>query len=524
MQYPPLSEPQVSPYEMPNSLMKTELIKDEKAGPVEKRQPTNVGFLWAFGVAVFIWFLLCFYCMYHGDLSRIEIELSPNASTVLKDLAYNVKISCGEIYLSCTAAVAFSALLIVLFRRYAGAIVWFVVGLVLTALVLGTALSWYAYSMATADDTKTTSYTTESSFYTQETRPTSNGDAGIVAPVVFTTVAAVVSLLIFVARKHIRMVIRLFKEGGKVAESMPLILAQPFVTFVLLAVTLTLSVYFALWIITAGELKKDEDGHFYIKKDGLMMFSIFYHLFVVWWMVHFLIGCQHMVIAGATATWYFTRDKIRVENAIMKSYKFTFKYHLGSVALGSLILTAVQFIRSFIRATIRKNRNFIGYLLAWMFKYIEKFIAFLTKNAYIEIAIYGDGFFVSGKRAFRVLTNNVINVTLINSVGDFVMVLGRFLVTGLAVLIGYLLLQGKSDITQIGYPLGVIGIVSFVIVHAFMLAFEMIVDSIFICFCEDCDINDGTQRPYYMSKEMMVFINEDHDPNKTLRVGDHAAE
>ena len=32
----------------------------------------------------------------------------------------------------------------------------------------------------------------------------------------------------------------------------------------------------------------------------------------------------------------------------------------------------------------------------------------------------------------------------------------------------------------------------------------MIVDSVFICFCEDCDINDGEQKPYYMSKEMMV--------------------
>lgn len=38
-------------------------------------------------------------------------------------------------------------------------------------------------------------------------------------------------------------------------------------------------------------------------------------------------------------------------------------------------------------------------------------------------------------------------------------------------------------------------------------SFQMIVDSVFICFCEDCDINDGAQRPYYMSKEMMVRID-----------------
>lgn len=39
----------------------------------------------------------------------------------------------------------------------------------------------------------------------------------------------VTALVLYAIRKHIRMVIRLFKEGGKVAQSMPLILAQPFV-------------------------------------------------------------------------------------------------------------------------------------------------------------------------------------------------------------------------------------------------------------------------------------------------------
>lgn len=64
-------------------------------------------------------------------------------------------------------------------------------------------------------------------------------------------------------------------------------------------------------------------------------------------------------------------------------------------------------------------------------------------------AIYGDGFCVSGKRAFRVLTQNAIKVATINSVGDFVMALGRFLITGLSVLIGYLLLQVGLRVTCI---------------------------------------------------------------------------
>jgi len=34
----------------------------------------------------------------------------------------------------------------------------------------------------------------------------------------------------------------------------------------------------------------------------------------------------------------------------------------------------------------------------------------------------------------------------------------------------------------------------------------MIIDTIFICFCEDCEKNDGISRPYFMSRGLMVCI------------------
>ena len=34
----------------------------------------------------------------------------------------------------------------------------------------------------------------------------------------------------------------------------------------------------------------------------------------------------------------------------------------------------------------------------------------------------------------------------------------------------------------------------------------MAVDTIFLCFCEDSDRNDGVERPYYMSTGLMVRV------------------
>lgn len=34
----------------------------------------------------------------------------------------------------------------------------------------------------------------------------------------------------------------------------------------------------------------------------------------------------------------------------------------------------------------------------------------------------------------------------------------------------------------------------------------MTIDTIFLCFCEDCEKNDGISRPYYMSRGLMDFV------------------
>ena len=34
----------------------------------------------------------------------------------------------------------------------------------------------------------------------------------------------------------------------------------------------------------------------------------------------------------------------------------------------------------------------------------------------------------------------------------------------------------------------------------------MTIDTVFICFCEDCERNDGIMKPYFMSKGLMVSV------------------
>ena len=53
-------------------------------------------------------------------------------------------------------------------------------------------------------------------------------------------------------------------------------------------------------------------------------------------------------------------------------------------------------------------------------------------------------------------------------------------------------------------PLTIVAIVSLLIAHMFLSVYNMAIDTIFLCFCEDCEQNDGITKPYFMSKGLMV--------------------
>lgn len=55
--------------------------------------------------------------------------------------------------------------------------------------------------------------------------------------------------------------------------------------------------------------------------------------------------------------------------------------------------------------------------------------------------MYGHSFCVAGRQAFKLLVNNALRVTVINSVGDFVLLLAKVLVVASTVLIGIEMLK-----------------------------------------------------------------------------------
>lgn len=415
-----------------------------------------------------------------------------------------------EILYLCLIAFGLSLVMLFLFRFVAGFMVWFVLIAAVFTSIIGTIYLWVTY-------------------FDRSSGPLDSDIQNRVAQsykyyAIFATIATVIILLIIVAmRKRISLVVQLFHEAGKAVNTMPLILFQPLVTFCALAVVVSLWLYFSIWIESSGRINEHE-GRYYYSKDTAMKITRWYNLFGLFWFTQFCISCQHMVIAGAVATWFFTRNKNSVDSPILTSFSNLVRYHLGSVAFGSFLIALIQFIRAILKLIKKQVSGSQNEVAQFIYKAcqcclycFEKCLAYLTRNAFIEIAIYGCNFCTGGQQAFKMLATNVLRVAAINSVGDFVLFLGKVFVVGVTILIGTKWIEMKEGVQHMWVPLTLVGIFAFLVSHCFMTVYEMAIDTIFLCFCEDCEINDGISRPYFMSKGLMEFVE---NSQKVLSIGD----
>ncbi|KAF0302147.1 Choline transporter-like protein 2 [Amphibalanus amphitrite] len=254
-----------------------------------------------------------------------------------------------------------------------------------------------------------------------------------------------------------------------------------------------------------------------------------YNIFAMFWSLFFLSAMGEMVLAGAFSSWYWTFDKSKnlPPAPLSSSMGRTFRYHLGTLAFGSLIIAIIRVIRVTLEYIYKKCKSKPGSQVArailcccrccmWC---LEKFMRFINRNAYIMTATYGTNFCKSARDAFMLIMRNVLRVIAVDAVCDFLLFLGKALITiGITVASFYFLdhripIEGLDKfVPETHYswlPVVTIAVGCFFISSLFFSVYNMAVDTLFLCFLEDLERNDGSEeRPYYMSKDMMKVLGK----------------
>ncbi|KAI0213012.1 Choline transporter-like protein 2 [Lamellibrachia satsuma] len=270
--------------------------------------------------------------------------------------------------------------------------------------------------------------------------------------------------------------------------------------------------------------------------DQYTAYLQFFQLFMLFWVMNFIVALGQVTLAGAFASYYWAFNKPEDVPAfpVSSSLWRALRYHLGSIAFGSLIIAIIQIIRvilEYIDHKLNKYDNavvkFLLKCLKCCFWCLEKFMKFLNKNAYILIAVYGKNFCTSAKNAFFLILRNIVRVVVIDKVTGFLLLIGKLVVVGIVGVLAFIFFSGdaegiisvssitdymnnyKPELNFYLVPVIIIIIGTYVIASGFFSVYSMGVDTVFLCFLEDLERNDGSaEKPYYMSKDLMELLGK----------------
>jgi hypothetical protein len=183
-------------------------------------------------------------------------------------------------------------------------------------------------------------------------------------------------------------------------------------------------------IATPPPLEYDPDSG---GDDWLVTVALIYHVFGVIWVVQFVLAFVTVATASAVCKGYRSMDEdgdgdVDVSKcAACIGIWETLRYHSGSVALGSLVLTVVkpvqlpfEFVLARMRVTkedaqrsvVRRLVKTVGDCVG---KCYEKLVKYLTHSAYVLMGVRHDGFFQSSWTSFRMITKSEYRIERVQS-------------------------------------------------------------------------------------------------------------
>ncbi|KAI3353194.1 hypothetical protein L3Q82_019744 [Scortum barcoo] len=431
-------------------------------------------------------------------------------NTLLRRVAAGLVASKEIIMGLCVLALVLSGIMMVVIRYISKVLVWILTVLVIIGSLGGTAVLWWLY----ADHRKALNSNTLSVF--GKVVASDNVKALLVYAIVATVFTVILLLVMFIMRKRVALTITLFHVAGKVFIHIPFLVLQPLWTFICLMLFWVYWIAVLLFLGTSGTpIKNNSTEMVEYHMQGPLQFLAWYHAVGLIWISEFILAFQQMTIAGAVVTYYFTRNKSQMPaTPILSSMARTIRYHLGTLAKGSFIITLVKIPRlilTYIHSKLKGKENACARCVLkscvcclWC---LEKCLAYLNQNAYTATAINSTNFCTSARDAFLILVENALRVAAINTVGDFVLFLGKVLIVSVTAFAGVLTLNYQKDYTVWVLPLLIVCLFAFLVAHCFLSVFENVVDVLFLCFAVDTKYNDGSHgREYYMDKALMVRV------------------
>lgn len=270
----------------------------------------------------------------------------------------------------------------------------------------------------------------------------------------------------------------------------------------------------ALYVFSVGEPEAREDPWSFmthIKWSDTTRYVFWYQIFGLFWIAAFINGMCQFIIAASSCIWYFTvNTDTQGKGTVGTAFGWGFRYHMGSVAFGSFCIAVVQTIRVLFEwyrrmiAKASKDNKCIKALIcitSYCLYLLEKCVKFISKNAYIQVALTNDFFCKAAWNAFALILANAARFGWATSVGAILNYFGVLCISAINSFGAYLFLTNTTyfEVQSPIAPVVVIGLISLFIANTFMSIFGFSSDAILQSFLLDESMKfQGVSRPEYM--------------------------
>ena len=247
---------------------------------------------------------------------------------------------------------------------------------------------------------------------------------------------------------------------------------------------------------------------------------ICYQFFVLIWVSEFMVAMGQLALSGSVGVWYFSAntEKGHLGSLPLRTGLYnSIRYHMGTAAFGSFILAFIIWVKWVLTIISKISTGTLGRyrLVRWilmpvfyLISCLQRFLAFLNKNAYVQTALVGTSFCTSAKNAFSLIVRNAARFGVLSGISGLVNLFGRMFITAATAGIGWVMITYwyENKIHSPILPIIAIIIIGYVIGGLIMNVFTVAVSSVLQCFLIDEEVHSEAGGAKFTPTQLEAYL------------------
>jgi solute carrier family 44 protein 1 (choline transporter-like protein)/choline transporter-like protein 2/4/5 len=213
--------------------------------------------------------------------------------------------------------------------------------------------------------------------------------------------------------------------------------------------------------------------------------------------------------------WYFCQaDNKTPDSPVSRSFVRGGFWHIGSIAFAAFVVAVVEMIRIIIAyfearmRSVTQGNNAANWLVGCVdccLACFERFIRFISRHAFVQIAMRSEGFCKAAQESFFLMLRYAAQFGLVHGIGSLFASIGNIFITALATFFGYYIVMHdySGQVYSWIVPCVVFLFVSYIIAHVFMNVYGVSADAIVHCYCMDEEIHDTVKHAPPLLREFV---------------------